>query len=259
MVSTAPVLAEPGGESGSRSVSRPDSIRAARPRQRFWTMTVALKEWPRVELAVCYAYSPHGEGPVCERSRLLRALLKRGNRGFVHRYARRVRYERDAGVFADVFDGAALLVPVPGSTPWKPGMPWIADRLAQALLREGLGNQVWRGLRRAHAVHKSAISPAGHRPSVLEHYASFEVGGLPPPPRRIVLVDDIVTKGRTLFAAASRVREAFPLAAVQAFALVRTLERYVELRCLLRPCRGEIRWTGTDTRVNVFCDRRIQV
>jgi hypothetical protein len=57
------------------------------------------------------------------------------------------------------------------------------------------------------------------------------------------------TKGRTLLAAASRVREAFPCAQIRAFALVRTMG-FSGVQQLLDPCKGEIRWRGGDAHRN---------
>jgi hypothetical protein len=37
----------------------------------------------RVAFASCYVYSPAGKGVVCERSRLLRTLLKEGDGHFM--------------------------------------------------------------------------------------------------------------------------------------------------------------------------------
>jgi hypothetical protein len=56
----------------------------------------------------------------------------------------------------------------------------------------------------------------------------------------------VVTKGRTLLAAASRVHEAFPGAQIRAFALVRTMGFIPGLEQLLDPCKGEIRWKAGD-------------
>jgi hypothetical protein len=60
------------------------------------------------------------------------------------------------------------------------------------------------------------------------------------------LVDDVVTKGRTLLAAAARVQEAFPCAEIRAFALIRTMGLTRNVERLVDPCIGEIRWRGGD-------------
>ena len=62
----------------------------------------------------------------------------------------------------------------------------------------------------------------------------------------VVLIDDIVTKGRTLLAAAERIREALPEARIKAFALIRTQGAARDIHALLDPCRGEIKWKGGD-------------
>ena len=65
---------------------------------------------------------------------------------------------------------------------------------------------------------------------------------------RLTLVDDVITRGRTLLAAAGRLREAFPEAQVRAFALLRTLAPEESLRRILDPCEGEVRWLSGDAR-----------
>jgi hypothetical protein len=67
-------------------------------------------------------------------------------------------------------------------------------------------------------------------------------------PQGVVLIDDVITKGRTFLAAAARVREAFPHAQIRAFALLRTMGFIAGVEQLLDPCRGEIRWRGGDAR-----------
>jgi len=59
---------------------------------------------------------------------------------------------------------------------------------------------------------------------------------------------DIVARGRTLLAAAARLREHFPHADVRAFALVRTLGLLDRLDRLLDPCVGLVFWAGGDAR-----------
>ncbi len=205
--------------------------------------------FPTLPFASCFAYSPAGSGPVCEQGRLLRAGLKAADETWLPRLIARVWLEAAGhGHFASSLDGV-ILVPVPGSSPVQ-GMPWVAERLAWCLKEVGLAAAVWPVLRRRHAVRKSAFAPAGERPSVLEHYASFAIerARFDRCPARLTLVDDVITRGRTLLAAAGRLRQAFPGAQIRAFALLRTLARDEKLCSLLDPCEGEVRWTSGDAR-----------
>jgi predicted amidophosphoribosyltransferase len=199
-----------------------------------------------VAFASCYVYSPSGTGTVCERSRLLRALLKSGDARFLVKYANRVQQQAaDPNQLAGFFLTDDVLVPVPGSSPRVRGH-WVAGELADALVREGLGAIAWPGLHRTCAVRKSATAARGARPSVDAHYASFVLESPPRELRSVILVDDVITKGRTLLAAAARVREALPGVPIRAFALLRTMGMTPGVRQLLNPCRGEITWIAGD-------------
>src|ERR1700685_2715530 len=121
----------------------------------------------KITYASCYVYSPAGAGAVCERSRLLRALLKAGDAHFMLKYAVRVHQQA-----AD------------------------SPQLADALVHAGVGTMVWRGLHRICPVRKSATSAPGARPSVSRHYESFLIERPPKTLARVVLIDDVVTKGR---------------------------------------------------------------
>jgi len=65
-------------------------------------------------------------------------------------------------------------------------------------------------------------------------------------PQKVLLVDDIVTKGCTLLACSSRVQEAFPDAEIPAFAmlrtmgLVRTMGLGPDIERIVDPCVGLI-------------------
>ncbi len=204
-----------------------------------------------IEFASCYVYSPAGVGEICERSRLLRELLKEGNARFMSGYAARVHEQMlDSPQLAGFLTAADLLVPVPGSAPGSGQGRYVAARLAEALLRQGLGRGTWNGLKRIRPVKKSATASPRARPSVVSHYESFSIESLPHAPHSLVLIDDVVTKGRTLFAAAVRLHEAFPGANIRAFALLRTMGMIPEVHRLLEPCRGLIRWRAGDARRN---------
>lgn len=156
------------------------------------------------------------------------------------------------GRFGPAFGGRVALVPVPGSAPMQRA-DWVGERVAWCLREVGLAAEVWPVLQRRHAVRKSAFAAAGERPSVLEHYASFAVeraasSGMSGNRLRLTLVDDVITRGRTLLAAAGRLREAFPTADVCAFAVLRTLNRDETLHQVFDPCEGEVRWVSGDAR-----------
>ncbi len=145
-------------------------------------------------------------------------------------------------------------MPVPGSAAQQRG-DWVGERLAWCLKEVGLAAEVWPVLRRRYAVRKSAFAAAGERPTVLEHYASFALEGdflgrgeHRESELRLTLIDDVITRGRTLVAAAGRLRDAFPRAEIRAFALLRTLGPGEVLHNVLDPCEGEIRWLSGDTR-----------
>lgn len=200
-----------------------------------------------VAYASCYVYSPTGAGAVCERSRLLRAMLKSVDPNFMLKYASRVRQQAAGSPpLAGFFDATDVLIPVPGSAPHIAGDLWAAEHLAVALVNAGLGGAAWCGLHRVRAVRKSATAAPPDRPTVSVHYESFCIEQLAVAPERIVLIDDVVTKGRTLLAAASRVRDAFPAAQIRAFALLRTMGLIAGVQQLLDPCNGEIRWKAGD-------------
>jgi predicted amidophosphoribosyltransferase len=196
----------------------------------------------------CYAYSPHGNGTACDHARRLCARLKSSDPTWLPKFAACVFAQAiGRGLLADLFGSDVLLVPVPGSSPGLEDT-WPAERLATCLKRMGLAGAISPLLRRTVPVRKSATALAGERPTVSEHYSSFTVVPASDTPCRILLVDDVMTKGRTIFAAALRLHKAFPSADIRAFALIRTLRFESELGDPIDPCQGEVRWTGFDTR-----------
>jgi len=69
-----------------------------------------------------------------------------------------------------------------------------------------------------------------------------------PAPVRILLIDDVVTRGATLLAAASRLVEAWPGIEVCAFAVVRTISNPSKFDAIYAPVVGTIAFDGEQTR-----------
>jgi predicted amidophosphoribosyltransferase len=213
---------------------------------------VRYREWDSplasVRFASCYVYSPRGSGWLAEDSRVLCARVKTNHPLWLSHFAGHVyRSSLQDRELAGLFAHGAALVPVPGSA--RTGeSPWGALRLAVALSGVGFGIPVWIGLRRRYAVIKSATAAAAARPSVQQHYNSFAATLPPMPMSKIVLIDDVVTKGRTLLAAAARLRSISPHVDIQAFALIRTQGFAHRLERMTEPCYGVIRWAGADAR-----------
>src|ERR1700761_6783507 len=181
--------------------------------------THGLPDQFRVPFGACYAYSPKGSSETSERSRLLCSRVKNGRSGWLRTYVARARESLASESLSELFNPYAVLVPIPKCRPAPGPSVWVAGKLAEAIRATGLGESVWAGLRRSVAVDQSSLAWAWQRPTVQQHFQSFTV--VPPPtiPAEIILIDDVVTKGRTLLAAALRLHLTFPQTSIRAFAL----------------------------------------
>jgi hypothetical protein len=95
-------------------------------------------------------------------------------------------------------------------------------------------------LQRVRAVPKSAFAVSGSRPKPIDHYESIVGTKMIADRAELCLVDDVITKGATLLAAASRLRETYPQSRVVAFALVRTLGFVEDIERIVEPALGTI-------------------
>jgi phosphoribosylpyrophosphate synthetase len=95
-------------------------------------------------------------------------------------------------------------------------------------------------LERIKPVPKSSMVPPELRPPPTDHYESMKVKKHELPSQKLLLVDDIITRGHTFLGAAWRLQEAFPRAEIIAFAAMRTVSNEFEFRGLIDPVIGQI-------------------
>jgi hypothetical protein len=144
--------------------------------------------------------------------------------------------------FNSFFVANSVLVPLPRSSLLQPDSLWVPERIANALVRKRFGARVMSCLTRSRAVRKSAIGRPDQRPTPTEHFESLAVQGNLGSTEDIVLIDDIVTRGHTMIAAANRLLEAFPSSRIHAFAAMRTVSGWTEFSHIYDPQIGSIEY-----------------
>jgi predicted amidophosphoribosyltransferase len=176
-----------------------------------------------LRFAAPLAYSKRGTSPTAEASRRLRDRIKRVDVQLYDRIARHVLQRHQQGHFEGFFGPDVAAVPVPGHAPLYRGAIDNTVRIAEALQRVGLVNEVLPALTRASAVTKSAFATPADRPRAATHFESLAVTAVLARPTRLLLIDDFVTRGATLLGAASRLQVGYPEAKIRGFALVRSV------------------------------------
>jgi hypothetical protein len=182
-------------------------------------------------------YSPRGNSELSQRSRRLRGAIKAGREPVIRSA---FPFLKAAGVLEPFLNPAVTLVPVPRSAPLAEGALWPSKVIADLLIEGGFGGEVLPCIRRVSAVQRSASARPEDRPLWPTHYDSLVVEAQLIKPAQITLVDDVLTMGRTTYACAQRIREAFPHADVRIFAMMRTLGFLPDIDALVDPSIGTV-------------------
>jgi hypothetical protein len=170
----------------------------------------------------------------------VRDPLKRGEQATLERVAQRIDENLDA--FPGLFGPDVGLVPMPRSSPIRQEDLWPSRLVCQALLARGLAGSIHECLLRTRGVAKAAVTPGPRR--VRPHLDSLHLQlpiDLPP---RLLIVDDVVTSGSTLYAAAWLFGDP---ERVRAFAVLRSIGG-TEVESILDPCVGTIRYIEHEDR-----------
>jgi hypothetical protein len=192
--------------------------------------------------ATPFVYSTKGVSDVSKKSRELRDRIKSNDVRMFQQIAQHVEELAAEGKFPEFFGPDVTLVPVPGHAPLAPGAVSTAERIAQSLAARGLG-VVSPILKRATRVTKSAWARGADRPRAKQHFETMTMERSLVNPRRVVLVDDVVTRGATFFGAAMRVQSEITDAEIRAFALARAITDG-EIEAIRAPVVGAIELDG---------------
>lgn len=207
----------------------------------------------RIEFGSLLSYSPRGMSGVERRSRTTMRALKDDEVVIAKPpilmsdyVSDRIKRDITNLPFSRIFENNPILVPTPSSSLMRTGTLWVPQRLANALVRKGIGKAVEACIKRVTPLPKSATSSAADRPKAAQHYDSVLVQKVFPEPEQILLVDDVITRGATLLGAANKLAEAFPKANIRAFAAMRTISSSEDFADTYDPCLGIIELRGED-------------
>lgn len=192
-------------------------------------------------------YSPRGQSELSKQSKRICGRIKAGDLALIDSFVQFLN-SNPTTVLAEFFTAETTLVPIPGSAPVSPGGLWTPKLICERLVYNGRGREILPCLQRTVAVPKSATAGPGNRPTIQTHYDSMSATIGLFVPTRITLVDDVLTRGRTSFAAARRVKEALPNAELRVFAVIRTQGLIPEITTIRDPSIGRIllMQNGTD-------------
>jgi len=152
-------------------------------------------------------------------------------------FVRRLAAHVQTGALPDCFGDDVTVVPIPGHAPALPNGLWVPARLCDQMVAQGLAavSEPW--LERVTAVEKSRTLV---RPTALQHQHSMRVVPTEVPGRRIVLVDDVITRGAVGLASASLLAARFPGCSITLFAMIRTISDPRMFASMLTPCFGTV-------------------
>ena len=174
-------------------------------------------------------FSPYGSSEPSRTSQNARTAIKNAKPQALEALALGLQKPDAQELFADFFGPNITLVPAPRSSLLSADQLWPAKEICDELVRAKLGGQVLPCLVRTATVPKSHLQSSGNRPTVQQHYDTMEVQSSLLRPARILLVDDVISLGRTVFAGARRLQEAFPDADIKIFSPLRTRSRIPEI------------------------------
>ena len=188
----------------------------------------------KINFGSLLTYTPNGTDFEHQKSRKVMISLKNDTpteSGILmsDKIAKIIKEKLETYPFSDYFNKDTILIPTPKSSLQQNNDLWVPQRITSSLERNGLGKNK-ECLSRETPLPKSSKAFAADRPKASQHYDSMKVKKLSFKPKKIVLVDDVITRGATALGAINKL-ESFPDANIHVFAVMRTITNSRSLFC----------------------------
>ena len=187
-------------------------------------------------------YPPRGNVASDKAREFIRYRIKQAKHRAIDQPIERLAGILPGSVLEELLDGSRTPVPITGHAPLRKDALWVPHVICRTMVAAGLGTVVVPCLkRRRMVVQQSTRSAADEWLSPSEHADSMAVEGVFELGAKILLVDDVVTRGSTLIAAASLILHDVPNVDVKAFAVARVAqEPLTDVGEMLAPAMGVI-------------------
>ena len=141
------------------------------------------------------------------------------------------------------FGNDSTLVPAPKSAPLVKNAIWPPNEISKKLIALGLGREIIPILHRTKSVPKSAFqSGAEERPTKKLHCETIACqtpNDSVFPIDKVIIVDDVLTQGRTTYACYEKILERYPNSEIKVFTLIRW-NSFTNMTQFVSPTYGEI-------------------
>lgn len=165
-----------------------------------------------------FVYSPRGTSENAIKSRNLLGICKNGHEDFSLCLATNIEKYNEKSYFEN-----SVLVPVPRNSPIVEGAVYPSRIITEKLVSEGIGIEFSDCLIRTKTIPKSSNNfSAETRNSVETHSESLSVNPILITQPTIIIVDDVLTLGRTAMASAIKIQDQYPDKEVKIFCPFRT-------------------------------------
>lgn len=192
-----------------------------------------------LDFASFACYSPKGTSDIEVKAKKICGGIKSGKPSTIESIFKHFDTDTE-GFFSDFLNIDTILIPVPRSTLLVPGGLWPSLLLANAFLEHGYAKSVSTCLKRVKPLAKSSnFTSSSDRPSVQVQLDTLEVTPELLDGISITLIDDVITAGRTAYACATKLKQAYPDTDVRVFSVIRTIS-FSSIDTIVEKCIGKI-------------------